>query len=296
MRPEEPGNGGWQQGGAGEVPPWPAAVPREPGAPDARQPAPAARGSRRRRGRGRRALLLAGMALAVIGLAAAALGITRQFLPRTFSAGQRQQIMAWEVAKRWRSWDAGRIFPSLVHYRVYGTAFGGGPDLHLAAQRVGIAAQAKCRDAATPAVARVLGRHGCLAVLRATYDDATHTMAVTVGVAVLPTAAAARGSLHSLRALPAGLLHPGVRAIPFRHTLVARFGASDRQLSWEQVSGPYLLLATVGYADGRPWLPAGSDSYVRTEMLSLARGIGHRVLSALGARPPPPHCPGGPGC
>ena len=35
------------------------------------------------------------------------------------------------------------------------------------------------------AVARVLARQGCLAVLRATYDDATQSLAVTVGVAVL---------------------------------------------------------------------------------------------------------------
>ena len=40
--------------------------------------------------------------------------------------------------------------------------------------------------------------HGCLAVLRATYDDATQSLAVTVGVVVLPGPAAARASLHAL--------------------------------------------------------------------------------------------------
>ena len=247
----------------------------------------------KRRSRGRPGLLLAVMALGVAGLAVAALGITRQFLPRTFSAEQRQQIMAWEVAKRWRSWDAARIFPSPVRYLIQGAAFGGGPGLHLLARRVGIAGQAGCQDATTPTAARALHRHGCVTVLRATYDDATRTIAVTVGVAVLPSTAAARGSLHALRS---GALHPAVRAVGFRHTLVARFGSSHRQLSWGQAGGPYVLLATVGYADGRPWLTAGRDSYVRTEMLSLASAVVGTVLSALDAAPPPPRCPGGPGC
>ena len=235
-----------------------------------------------------------GLLLGLAGLAVAALGITHQVMPRTFSPAQRQQIMAWEVLKRWQSWPAGQIFPARVSYRVPGAVFGGGPDLRLAAQRAGIAGQARCHDATPAAIARVLAKSRCLAVLRATYDDETQTLAVTVGVAVLPSTAAAR---DAFRALPHGVsLRPSVTAVPFRHTLVARFANSRRQLSREWVSGPYLVLAAVGYADGRPWLPTGNDSYVRAEMMSLASGVGQSVASGLGAQPPQPHCPGSPGC
>ena len=73
-----------------------------------------------------------------------------------------------------------------------------GSDLPLAAHRIGIARQASCHTATDPAVARVLARYGCLAVLRATYADATQSLAVTVGIAVLPGPAAASASLHAL--------------------------------------------------------------------------------------------------
>ena len=85
--------------------------------------------------------LLAGLAGLVVAVGAAAI----QFLPRHFSAAQRNQIMAWEIGKRWRSWPAGRIFPSAIGYELPGSAFGGGRSLALRAQRVGIAPQASCR-------------------------------------------------------------------------------------------------------------------------------------------------------
>jgi hypothetical protein len=236
--------------------------------------------------------LLAGLLLGLAGLGGSAAGIVTQFMPRTFSPAQRSQIMAWEVGKRWRSWPAGRIFPASVRYTLTPMAFGTSNGLPLTAHRVGIARQAPCGAAATAAVARVLGQHGCAAMLRATYDDKTQTLAVTVGVAVLPGDGAAQGSV---RALPGSSEHATVRAVPFRHTVVARFGARQRQLSWHQVAGPYVVLASVGFADGRPWLARG-DNYIQAEMMSLASGVGHRVASALDAPPPQPHCPGSPGC
>ena len=153
--------------------------------------------------------------------------------------------------------------------------------------------QAHCRAATDPAVAALLTRHGCLAVLRATYDDATQSLAVTVGVAVLPGVGAANASG---RALPGGNdLRPGVRTVPFRRTVVARFGNRQRQLSLDRVAGPYLVFVTVGYADGRRRQP-GANPYAKSEMLSLADGIMGWVASHLGASPPPPRCPGAPAC
>src|SRR5215472_13120103 len=66
---------------------------------------------RRESRRGVRLLLAAGLLAALAGLVVSAAAAATQFLPRHFSAAQRNQIMTWEVGKRWRSWPAGRIFP-----------------------------------------------------------------------------------------------------------------------------------------------------------------------------------------
>ena len=244
----------------------------------------------------RRGLFLAALALALAGLVASAAGLVVQLLPRTFTAAQKQQIIAWEMGKRWRTWPAGEIFPSTVPYQVPSVALGGTGSLALAAQRVGIVRQATCRAATDAAVARVLDQHGCLAVLRATYDDATQSLAVTVGVAVLPGPAAAQASQRALPGPSGDAPRPGVRAVSFRRSLVARFGNRQRQLSWERATGPYLVFATVGYADGRRRVHEAANMYATAEMLGLEGGIGDWVTTHLGAVPLPPACPGGPAC
>jgi hypothetical protein len=256
-------------------------------------PPPAGHGKRRRRLRDRPALLVAGVILGLAGMAASVLGIARQFMPRTFSASERRQIMTWEVGTRWRDWPAGQIFPSAIRYQLPGAAFGGTAGLGLVAHRVGIARQAGCTSSAINEVtARALTRQRCVAVLRATYTDETHSLAVTVGIAVLPSPGAARRSSESL----AGGNGPLVRAVHFRRTDTAAFGGRSGQVPWKRVAGSYLVLAAAGYADGRPWRPAGNDFYVHTEMASLAGGIGRVVAAKLGAVPPQPRCPGSPAC
>jgi hypothetical protein len=232
---------------------------------------------------------MAGLAGLVLSAGAAAI----QFLPRSFSQAQRQQIMSWEVAKRWRTWPAGRIFPSAIGYQLPGAAFGGGQPLALQAERVGIAAQATCRNATARPADRVLAKSGCLAVLRATYQDTTQTLAVTVGVAVLPASAMARAAAELRQD---GGPQPWLRAVSFRRTTTAHFAGPGHKVGWSIVTGPYLVLATAGYADGRPWLSQGHDTYTEAEMDSLADGVGRWVASRLGAAPPVPHCPGSPGC
>jgi hypothetical protein len=241
-----------------------------------------------------RPLLVVGLVVGALGLAVSLTGVVIQLMPRTFSAAQRSQIIAWEVGKRWRTWPAGRIFPQAISYTLSGQAFGGGPSLPLTAQRVGIAKQASCRAATQQTAGGVLARHGCLAVLRATYEDQTQTLAVTVGVAVLPGKPAAQESASGLGGR--GDPRSGVRAVAFRRTATASFGDRGQKLVWDYVAGPYLVLATAGYADGRPWLTRGDDSYTAAELLGLARGAGQRVVSVLGARPPAPRCPGSPAC
>jgi len=245
-----------------------------------------------------RLLLGAGLLAALAGLVVSAGAGAIQFLPRHFSAAQRNQIMAWEVGKRWRSWPAGRIFPLAIGYELPGSAFGGGPSLPLEAQRVGIARQASCRDATARRAGRLLVMRGCMAVLRATYQDTTQTFAVTVGVAVLPVTPAAGppAAVAALALHKSGGPQPWLRAVSFRHTTTAHFAGPGHKVAWAGAAGPYLVLATVGYADGRPWLSQGHDRYTKAEMKSLAAGVGRWVADRLGAPLPVPHCPGSPGC
>jgi len=238
-------------------------------------------------------MLAVGLFAALAGLIVAAGAAAVQFLPRSFSQAQRQQIMSWEIGKRWRSWPAGQIFPSAIGYTLPASAFGGDQSLALHAERVGIAAQSSCRDAAEPAAGPLLTKRGCLAVLRATYQDTTQTFAVTVGVAVMPASSA----MSADQALKHDIgSQPWLRAVSFRRTTTAHFAGPGTKVGWSGAMGPYLVLATVGYADGRPWLRQGNDTYTKAEMHSLAAGVVESVASRLGAPPPVPHCPGSPGC
>src|SRR5258708_37573182 len=132
-------NGGPESGRPPAVPPWAPPGPRTPpsgsvfagrtaGAGYGAQPleAPRPPSPRRRGGRWSRFILMLGLLAGLTGLALSAGAAAIQFLPRSFSQAQRQQIMSWEVAKRWRTWPPGRIFPSAIGYEPPGLALGGG--------------------------------------------------------------------------------------------------------------------------------------------------------------------------
>jgi hypothetical protein len=286
MQPENPGEGSMPvQTDAGGRRPWRG----EPGAAEPPEPTPQADRSRLRSG-----LTVAAVVLGLAGLAASAAGIAVQVLPRRFSAAQQQQIMAWESARRWRASPAGRIFPAIVSYQLPSFALSGPAGLSLRARRVGIAGRVNCAAGADPAAAAVLSRHGCAAMLRATYIDATGSLVVTIGVAVMPDTAA---TAASIRALPSRHgVRSGVRPLAFGNTLTAGFGSAQRQLSYAVAAGPYLILSVAGYADGRPRVRVSSDAYAQGEMASLANGVADAVSVPLGALPSPPTCPGAPGC
>jgi hypothetical protein len=246
------------------------------------------------------AMLLALVALG--GLAVAGFGIAGQLRPRTFTAAQKQRIEAWEIAKRWRTAPKTEIFPAVIRYQLIGQV--GAPDsLKLTARRLDIAGQSNCARAAgaSKKLLPLLVGDGCQAVLRATYTDASSSLVVTVGVAVLRNGASATAVAHYLTggvaAGPGAIAHQIVLSpVPVRGTPAASFGFRQRQLSWVAASGSYLVLASVGYADGRPRVPVASDGYTFLEMTSLARGVVSFVAAPLGARPSAPHCPGGPAC
>jgi hypothetical protein len=269
--------------------PAPSAAPSAvPSAPSAAVAAPAGHS------RWRFGLTVAAVVLGLAGLTASAAGIAVQILPRRFSTAQQQQIMAWESARHWRVLPAGKIFPATVGYQVPGNALSAESALPLTARRVGIAKQASCAAAAYPAAAAVLDRHGCAKMLRATYIDATGSLVVTVGVAVMPGQAAAAASI---RALPLRQgLRDGVQPLAFRDTLTAGFRDAQQQLSLAISRGPYLILSAAGYADGRPRVAGSFDYYDDEEMTSLADGVADAVGTPLGVLPPLPRCPGAPGC
>jgi len=248
----------------------------------------------RRRGGWRFGITLAVLSVGTAGLAASAAGVSAQLLPRKFTAAQQQQIMNWEAARRWRVLPAGKIFPATISYQLPAAALEADAGLPLKAYRVGISPQTSCALASDPAAARVLSAGHCSAMLRATYADETDSMLVTVGVAVMPGARAARSAADALSA--GQKLHPAIRAVAFGGTLAASFGQRQQQLSWATSAGPYLILSTAGYADGRPEVPVSTDNYIDQEMTSLASGVANVVGAPLGAPPPVPKCPGAPGC
>src|SRR5579875_3461745 len=180
-----------------------------PGAGTVTQADPPASPALPRRGSALRlALASAFVVLGLAGLAASLTGVVSQVLPRTFSPVQQHQIMSWEVASRWRDWPASRIFPATVGYQLPAVLFGTGAGLPLTAHRVGVAPQAGCAAAVDPALAQVLDRRGCTAVLRSTYTDSTGSLVVTVGVVVMRGAAPAAASLPSGRASSSSGLQP----------------------------------------------------------------------------------------
>jgi hypothetical protein len=246
------------------------------------------------------------VALAAIAVGAGAvIGSAHQVyvarMPRTFSPAQRRQIMAWEVAVRWRSLPAGTIFPASTTYPPPRVLADGG-SLTLTTRRVGVAREATCQQATDPRAAAILDSSGCDVVLRATYADGTGTFVVTVGVAAFPGAAQAGVANRALAAAGpgrAGLTGPvaaGVRAASFAGTPASGFTDDRRQLAGSVRAGPYIVLYTIGYADGRPKVPVAMDAYTFAEMTSMAKGLAGRIAGTLSAQPPAPRCPGAPGC
>jgi hypothetical protein len=258
----------------------------------------------RRRARGRRAAALIALVLGLIGFAVSAVGLAVQLLPRTFTASQQAQIQSWQIASRWQQLPAGQIFPATVSYRLPATVLQDSISLNLQAVRVGIAAQSGCNtDAASPAAAAVLTRDKCVAILRATYADATKTYVTTVGVAVLPSNAAAADAYKSLSKLSLTSARGGSSAGLAGGILIVRYTDSAdkmydyyRQLSDAFSDGPYVIMYAAGYADSRPRVTVADDKYSYAEMSNLAQGVARSVADTLGAVPPAPHCPGAPGC
>ena len=256
-------------------------------------------------GRGRRAAAILALILGLVGFVVSMTAVAIQLLPRQFTAGQQRQIEAWEVMRRWQTIPAGQIFPASISYQLSPQVLQDTAPLDLNALRVSIAPQqSDCAKAVTSAaVGAVLRRNGCEVVLRATYVDATRSYVMTVGVAVLPTEAAAASAGSGLsqarlavaHAVGVSRLPAGVMVVRFRGT-AARLYDYNRQISDSFTAGPYVVMYAAGYSDNRPRVSVSQDTYSDQEMTSMASGVAHSVANTLAANPAPPHCPGTPGC
>jgi hypothetical protein len=263
-----------------------------PGLPDDRlQARPAGRHRSGRRLAAFAVLLAAGLA----GLAVSAVGIAHNLLPREFTVAQRRQIAAWELKRRWRALPAGAIFRDTVSYSVPGLDLNSSTNLTLQARLLSISPNVSCAAAMSAPAAQTLSQHGCTAAMRATYVDSSGSLIATVTVAVLPDTAAQHAVVEDLTGT--GTISPAVvQALPVAGTPASDFSDPQRQLTSAVGTGPYVILSTAGFADGRHHVRLAADPYLDNEMSSLTGGLASSAERALGKPLPPLACPGAPGC
>jgi hypothetical protein len=191
-------------------------------------------------------------------------------LTRPPSQAERDGAAIREVARRWQAWPAGKIFPTTLPYSL---EIGGTER----ARRVGIDPNgAACAAAVEPGLAGTLRGYGCLAALRATYLDQLQGLAITIGVVAFPDE---RSAARAKSKMPKT---PGVRPLALPGSVVARFTDAARQTSAARQDGPYVVLAAIGYADGRP---AAKIKQEQTDFYTIAPQLAEAVLTPLAARP-----------
>jgi hypothetical protein len=256
----------------------------------------AARPPGRRRGRGKLAVFALLLVASLAGLAVSAVGIAHQLLPRQFTVAQRRQIATWELERRWRALPAGVIFPASVSYSVSASDLDSSSGLTLQARLLRVSPETSCATALSGQAAVILGRYGCTDAMRATYVDASGSLVATVAVAVLPDPGAERAAVKELTGSGGQLSPNSVRALRVTGTAASEFGEAQRQLTDAVSAGPYLILSTAGFTDGRRQVQLAGDQYLDDEMVSLASGLANSAERVLGKPLAPITCPGAPGC
>lgn len=175
-----------------------------------------------------------------------------------------------EVARRWRAWPAGRIFPERLSYVPEDA-----PSEF--ATRAGIAPDVGCEGSVDASLIPILSQHGCRAVLRASYADQLQGVVVTVGVVVFPDQQAAYRARGQITGSTTAL-----RAVAFPGTVAARFDDPARQSGSSERGGPYLVLTTAGQSDGRP------AAAIRTPrpggMFTVGPQLAHTIARTLSTR------------
>ncbi len=176
------------------------------------------------------------------------------------------------VGQRWERLTLGQVFRASVGYT-------SGQGTSETAPRLGISAGDSCNEALDDTLDSAAQRFGCVAAMRASYADELRGTVVTVAVVVFPDNGAAREFAAKVPKgdLPAAGLH--ALALP---GTAAAFTDSARQASAFQVTGPYVVLAVAGYADGRP---ASQDAEPRPTVFGpVMNSIVSAVVTPLAAR------------
>jgi hypothetical protein len=229
---------------------WPEKLPRRP----------------RRLARGVALTLLVAAGLAGVGGGGAGLALE---LTRTATKAEVAAAVQAEIASRWQRLPAGKIFPAAVGYS---TSDQGAPTT---ARRVGIAPPATCASALDPPVASLLRRYGCVTVLRATYLDASGTLAATAGIVVMASASAAS---QAVDASGGGPTSTGVRTFSLPGTVADRFGDPQRRVFSQVLRvGPYVVLYAAGYTDGR----VSGSAVTAPQLADLGSGLVTSLLTRL---------------
>jgi hypothetical protein len=172
-----------------------------------------------------------------------------------------------EIASRWERLTAGQIFPASIPYAL-------ASGLPTSAYRVGIAPVASCPAALGPQIAAALDRRGCTRVLRATYTDASRTLVLTTGIAVMPSATAAQ---HAVSGFGASHPHGGIKPVTFPGTVADIPGTAGTDWFGVFHSGPYVLMFAAGTTDGQSVQAAG----LNPALVDLAFGVERPLATRL---------------
>jgi len=206
---------------------------------------------------------LAGLVCVAV-LVAAALRLAGE-LTRDPTDAERRDAAATEVARRYLTWPAARIFPDALPY----TLDVGGDEV---ARRAGISPDTRCATALDPQPA---GSADCRAVLRAVYLDQAQGLAITLGVAAFAQESAARAAAARFSTRRPS---PGLRMLAFPGSVTARLTDAARQTAAVRQNGPYIVAATVGYLDGRPAVKGAKQEEAVT---ALAPQLADAVMKPL---------------
>lgn len=214
--------------------------------------------------------------LAVVCFAAIVVAGTQigREMTRPPTASERARASALELASRWATWPAGRIFPATLPYSLENT---GGAAATEQAQRVAIDPAGTCGRGLDASATTLATGAGCRAVLRATYLDQPQGLAVTIGVVAFPDG---NSAARFRSALPySGGVTPGLLALGTPGTVAARYTDHARQFTGWHQQGPYAVGAVVGYADGRPGAPTVET---RNTFSNLVNDLALKVIDPLG--------------
>lgn len=217
------------------------------------------------------------IAVVSLGVAVQAARYAHSEAARGPTAAEESVAAATAVGQRWERLPRGDIFPAAFRYPT-------GLGTTETATLLSIGADDSCPGALDPPLQQEAQVLGCEAALRASYADELGGTVYTVGVLAFPTGEMAEAFSRSvpLGEYPATGLH----TLTLPGTAAALFTDRARQYLAMRVTGPYVVLAVAGYADGRP---AAAGTERRDSVFRPAGQLVAAVVAPLAA-PQQVHC------